>query len=738
MAAVIPPPIPETRSKIQAKLLAALEGSIDLPRKTVLYKLGLLLVAVANLLLPVLYLGLLFLIGHALYWHARYNQPGTSRGEVMLYLSAYAAGGMTLFFLIKPLFFKDPEASSPLLLKRSAEPFLFEYVEALCKALKAPKPTSIELICEPNASASFSHGIWGLATRKMELRIGLPLISGMSTGELTGVLAHELGHFSQGTGMGLSYIVRKVNWWLLKIVFVRDRWDQRLEVWSHSRHIYAWVPARGIQFLVKLLRQLLFGLLWIGNALSCFLMRQMEFDADLYEARTVGRRISTRTFSRLINLNVGYQLAMQDLKHFHSEGRLADDLPALAVDNVARITPEVRKQVSEYLREQKTGLFDTHPSDRERLENIAEEEEAGLYRLAEGMKDPPATILLGQFERICRRMTVDFYEQRLEDDFELNLLHPVAKLIESREAERRAGKTLDRYFQIHVPADRPLPLDEDALRPPENAREALELLRDAREEMLRELKDYQGLPERYDHAKEVMFATVECLGLMDCGVAVSAKDYPFAEGGRKEVEATHARAKEAIQQLARKMLVFESAGSIRLSMALQLLQVPKVAKATGGGEDLQVEIREIIKHARMISGIISGLPTLRLMYRRLAILFSKMGRKPSQRMIRSVIEQMIGIHTRLISIYEELKDARYPFDHYDDSMTLQKFVLPGIPAPNDLEGVVFITGYMVERLLTVQVRLFSRLTQAAERVEGVFSLEPLPDLKPKESPRSPE
>lgn len=731
MSPATPPPLPDTQTKLQETLLAALEGQIDLPRKTLFYKIGLLLVALTNLLLPLVYLGLLFLVAHAVYWHARYNRPGTSRFEMTLYLLVYLAGGMTLFFLIKPLFSKDREASTPLILKRSAEPFLFEYIDKLCKALKAPRPSSIILICEPNAYASFSQGPWGFLTRKMTLAIGLPLVSGFTVGELTGVLAHELGHFSQGTGMRLSYLVRHINQWLLKIVFLRDRWDEHLEAWSQSSAPHVWIFAKMIRFLIRLSRLLLFGLLWIGNAISCFLMRQMEFDADLYEVRTVGRRISTRSFSRITDLNVGFQLAMQDLRQFHSEGRLADDLPALAADNVARITPEIRKRIRKAQQEETPGLFDTHPSDQQRLENISDEDETGLYHLPPGAKDPPATVLFTQFERICRRMTVDFYEKLMGDDFKKKMLHPVGKLIASRKAEQEAGKTLDRYFQIHVPIDRPLPLDEDTLSPPAKPREALHLLRDAREEMLGELKDYRDLPERYDHAKQVMYSTVELMGLLELGFDLKPEEVGIGDGSKKAVREKHDRAQVAIKQLATKMLVFESAASTRLATALQLLQVPKVAHAIGGGEEMQIEIREIIRHARKISGIISGLPSFRMQYRKLAILFSRLGKRPSRRKVRTLIEQMMGIHKRMQTIHDELLDERYPFDHSDDSMTLQKFVLPVVPHPADLQGLVIMTEYMVERLFTLQIRLFSRLTQAAERVESTFGLEPLPDVKEK-------
>ena len=722
-------PIPkiEPYTPLQQQILAALQDDeIARPHLTIGYKLGLLAVAAANLLLPLLYFGLIFLVAHAIYWNARYNLPGRGPMGFVIYFGAYILGFITLVFLIKPLFARDPKASSPLNLKRSSEPFLYEYVEAICDAVNAPAPNSIRLICEPNAAASFSRGLMGLVTGQMTLTIGLPLAAGMSVRQLTGVLAHEFGHFSQGGGMRLCYIVRVINFWLLKIVFLRDSWDEALERYSQNgdwRFRFILYAARGS---IWTSRQLLFGLLWMGNAISCFLMRQMEFDADRYEARMVGHRTFAATCSRLSELSIAHQMAMSDLRQFHSEGRLADDLPTLIVSNVPHISPKFRKEYRKQQLARQTGLFDTHPADRERIENARQEDPTGLFQLKGEQKDPPATVLFTKFERLCRAMTFDFYEDLLGDHFKKKLLHPASQLIAQRDAELEAGKALDRYFQIHVPVDRPLTLYDDTDKPPAKPREAAHDLKAARDEMLRELKDYQDLPQRYEEAENTLYTTAEALSVMDCGLRIRGRDFGLASSSRKAAEAKHKRAKAAVQYLAAKMLVFETAASMRISTALRILQVPKVADAIPDGRALQEEVRTMIRDARLISGIIGGLPILRILYRRIAVLFARLGKQPNQKLVQTIIAQIEGMSNRINSISDELKDQAYPFDHADDTMTLRDFVIPYLPEEMDVGGLVHATQLLFERLYTLQVRLFARLTQAAEKVETVLGLPPLP------------
>ena len=81
--------------------------------------------------------------------------------------------------------------------------------------------------CLVNASAGFGRDA-GLFGQNLVLTIGLPLVAGLTARQFAGVLAHEFGHFSQGAGMRLSYVVRSVNAWFARVVFERDGWDESL------------------------------------------------------------------------------------------------------------------------------------------------------------------------------------------------------------------------------------------------------------------------------------------------------------------------------------------------------------------------------------------------------------------------------------------------------------------------------------------------------------------------------
>src|SRR5690606_36321809 len=115
-------------------------------------------------------------------------------------------------------------------------------------------------------------------------------------------------------------------------------------------------------------------------------------------------------------------------------------------------------------------------------------------------------------------------------------------------------------------------------------------------------------------------------------------------------EDMHERARASVQHLAQRMLVFEEAASDRLLAALRLLQTPKVAERVLDGSTLAEELREVIPQAVFISSMVSGLPSLRVLYRRISVLYNRFAEDTSQTsLVRAIFEWMENLQTRLKS-----------------------------------------------------------------------------------------
>ena len=269
---------------VMREILEAFRGDIPPVRRTAGYRLAILVVTLALLVLPALYLALIAAIAYLLYYHATANLAVFARlrstwALVFGYVGPLVVGAILLFFLVKPLFARRSRAARLRTLEFGEEPLLFALVTRVAQAVKAPEPKRIALNCQANASAGFGSGLGVLFGRDLVLTLGLPLAAGLSVQQLAGVIAHELGHFAQGTGMRLSYVVRSVNAWFWRLVYERDDWDEalvrgceegdRLAIFLYLALLCVWLT-RGVLWL----------LMAVGHALSCFMLRQMEYDAD--------------------------------------------------------------------------------------------------------------------------------------------------------------------------------------------------------------------------------------------------------------------------------------------------------------------------------------------------------------------------------------------------------------------------------------------------------------------------
>jgi len=224
-------------SGVRAPAWFAFSGSIEPTRLSWSYRLGLAVVAVAMLILPLLYLGVIALAAAGIWWHLAHNRWLLGSGSLIQFtFIAYAtpaiAGGLVLLFMVKPVFVRPRTPQPPIEVTPSDEPVLFDFIAAICRHVGAPMPRRVQADCLINASASFDRGLRSFVRRDLVLTIGLPFAARLSVRELGGVLAHEFGHFAQGSVLRLTVVIRRVNGWFARVIYERDIWDWRVAEWS--------------------------------------------------------------------------------------------------------------------------------------------------------------------------------------------------------------------------------------------------------------------------------------------------------------------------------------------------------------------------------------------------------------------------------------------------------------------------------------------------------------------------
>jgi Zn-dependent protease with chaperone function len=418
-----------TPKELRRLVQDAIDGDIEPVRRTPGYVFGAACVAAAMLVLPVLYVGLIVLVVVLLYWHATTNYEVFRVFRVFLALIVYVGpliiGIVLLGFMVKPLLAGPPRARSGRLVRTDKESVLAVFVEEIARAVHAPEPRRIEVDCELNASAGFGRGLFSLFGHNLTLTIGLPLVAGLNARQLAGVLAHEFGHFSQGAGMRLTYIVRSVNAWFSRIVFERDEWDVSLAEWCKEEG-WAGMIAWAVRACVVGTRAILWVFMMAAHGVSCFMLRRMEYDADRSEARLVGVKTFEKTSRRMARLQAASEEAQEIVERCWIKDRFPEDYPALVIGLAAALSDGARRKIDDELEDAHTGLFDTHPSFTDRLANVEDEDEKGIIEL-----DLPATALFRDLPKLTEAATLAHYRGMFGGGLQATL-RPVSEYLKGR------------------------------------------------------------------------------------------------------------------------------------------------------------------------------------------------------------------------------------------------------------------------------------------------------------------
>ncbi len=406
------------------QIAAAFTDGIRRTRVSIGYQVGLLIVTGTMITLPLIYLTLVAGAGWCVYWwatHGTFLFGGGGGGRVMLlklvaYVTPLVVGMVVVFFMFKPLLARRAPA---------AQPLVFALVRCVCDAVGAPFPKRIDVDCQLNASASFRRGLRSFLGSDLVLTIGMPLVAGLSARQLAGILAHEFGHFTQGFGMRLTYLIRRINAWFARIAYERDAWDVALDQWAEEGGDWRLMLVANLARLaVWMSRLILKLLLFIGHGIGCFMLRQMEYDADSYEIKLAGSDAFESAAKQLHVLGAALGHSYKEMRvGWNLNKRLPENFPGYLMNHFRKMPPTARTKIEDTAGMGRTGFFDTHPSDGDRIRRARRAGEPGVFQL-----EAPALALFANADGLGKLVTRLHYEEDLGIPLELVKFAPVEPL----------------------------------------------------------------------------------------------------------------------------------------------------------------------------------------------------------------------------------------------------------------------------------------------------------------------
>jgi hypothetical protein len=708
--------------------MGGFRGTFQRVPTTATYKLGILITAGFMVLLPFVYMAVIALVAWGVYWHLTHNHVMLTtvrgRGAIFMfiaYLAPAVVGGIMTVFMIKPFFARASDEGRTRSLTPTSDPLLFEFVAHICQLVGAPLPKRIDVNCDINAAAKMRNGWWSLLGNDMVLLIGLPLAAGLSLQQFAGVLAHEFGHFSQGFGMRLTYIIRTINFWFMRVVYERDSWDDWLQDAAGSVDLrIGWVLYLAMAG-VWVSRRILWCLMIAGHFVAGFMLREMEFDADRYEARLAGSDTFASTCRQLNVLQVAWQAAQHDLGSYSREGRLADNLPKLLMANLRQLPKDVYGSVDQMIAESKTGRFDTHPADKDRIASAFAEQAPGVFS-----SDLPATALFGQFDLTARYVTEDFYRGIFGPEFRPTSMHPTDALLARSAGEQSKSAARERFFAGAFCPLRPLRLPNNFANDSRSGNYWKEELIAARTSMQQLAPACRQAAEQFDNADTNLINALQARCVLSTGIRPQIDELKKL-GNEAAAAQTRQHATITLGRLGNQLENFEEAAGRRLRAAMYLLEIPSVTARVPEGDELLREARQLWPLATQISNVHASLMDLRNTNAEQAALLAHIeGNNRNDSLIHSILDHSRRLAGQLTDLKNQFAATEYPFDHADGSMSVGHFLLQYVPA-SDQVGELFDAADSLGRKLTeLNLKVINRLCHLAEAVETALQLPPLP------------
>ena len=710
-----------------AEILAAFRGEIRVVRPTLAYRFWSLVIAFFMFILPLMYLSIIAAVAAALFYHITHNVSifrggGDARIKVVIYALPIATGLALLVFLIKPFFAGPQRRGKETVVSPSSEPLLFAFVDGICRSVGAPTPSRIVVDCEINAAASFAHGALSTLTNDLELRIGLPLVAGLTIDQFAGVLAHEFGHFSQTAGLRLSFFIRAINAWFHRIARERDEFDAAVAGWRSDDNLWIVLIGSFVQMLIWIIRRILLALMWIGHLVSCSLMRHMEFDADRYETRLAGSATFEATTRRMHVLNAAMRWAYGDIERRLRAGKTPDNLPRLMAANVLQLPAHIVAKIDSLLAEEKTGFFSTHPSSRDRIASSRRENAPGIFHL-----EGPATDVFRDFDGLAKRVSIDFY-RRFGVSVSEDRLEKAAEAVEAAETSYGGIRTIEPFFLGYFHPFRPLPLPPEPLRPPADLKTAKATVIESRGVMTDALEARSGADPIALKWSQRIGAVDAAEHLVKTGARFQFADFELAAATAAAIDDARKRLDRDRERIEPALKEFEDAAARRIHAALSILQAESAIARVHDGAAWRTEVNILYPVlVKFDCEILADLTRIARSKSSLEFILARLkGRENDQKLINAILRADRALRDVLVEASGKLETITYPFEHVEGEIDLRRYALSVVPHHMDVAGTLHVADHGLNLLMEFRYRLTGRLVLAVHEVERVLGLKPIP------------
>lgn len=368
-------------------------------------------------------------------WIAYLNFQHIANGDSDLSNMVFAgASSLLTIFMTKSLFsIRKHGYPRGLEVTREDEPKLFDFLHHLADEIGAPKPHKVFITAEVNAAVFYDLSLLNMIfPSRKNLIIGLGLVNVLNLGELKAVLAHEFGHFAQGSMMlgRWVYISQQI---IAHMVATRDWLDSIVRFLSRVDIRIAWIGWI-LALVIWSIRSLMDTLFRIVVIAERALSREMEFNADLVAVSVTGSDALVNALHKLQAADDAWQATLDIVNSEAGRGKFINDLFYVQQSTLGAIGHILNDKGYGKVPEPEEGnarehrvfsqemarppqMWSTHPANRDREDNAKQ-----LY-IASEIDPRPAWVVFSDHTSLRKKISLGLF-----DADQLSEMEPVSAL----------------------------------------------------------------------------------------------------------------------------------------------------------------------------------------------------------------------------------------------------------------------------------------------------------------------
>lgn len=387
-------------------------------------------------------------------------------------------GLFIIYFMVKFVFTTtDTTDNTRVEITAEQEPQLMALINELAAKAGTQAPRRVYLSHRVNACVFYdSFSFWSLFLPiRKNLELGLGLFSSLNVSELSSIIAHEFGHFSQKSMKFGSYIYH-ANRVIYNMLYENEEWANNVNSigqthWTLS--IFAGMSIYYARFIIWTMQ----GLYEFINVRYMSLSRQMEFHADKVAVEICGTEAFKSAMTKiewtdaameeaLNNLNSLVKANLKSRNIFACQSRVLKHLAIINGekfnDGMLLLTDNRKKQSNYRPRVKIENQWASHPLTSERLEN------AEALASVQPVNGNICWTLLASAEKTQEQITAHVYTiSNLKADKELSTAEFEQEYLRKAELYK-ASELYGGYFNNRVveKIDLTTPLPENTTRNP--------------------------------------------------------------------------------------------------------------------------------------------------------------------------------------------------------------------------------------------------------------------------------